>query len=50
VDLPPEPEQLTWREAFWRFFAIWFVRARLGDERRLLEAPPALSEAAAETD
>jgi hypothetical protein len=47
VDLPPEPEQLTWREAFWRFFAIWFVRARLGDERRSQETP-ALAEAPAD--
>jgi hypothetical protein len=44
VDLPSEPGKLTWREAFWRFCALWFVRARLGEEPMPAEQPVAVSQ------
>jgi hypothetical protein len=30
VNLPQETEELTWREAIWRFLAHMFVDSRLG--------------------
>jgi hypothetical protein len=29
VHIPPEPEELGWREAFWRFFALAYVTFRI---------------------
>jgi hypothetical protein len=47
VELPQQPEQLTWREAFWRVLAHMFVESRLGRDP---QRPPRRRAAGAAAD